>query len=77
MTISKLTSKSQTTTPQSVRAALGVSAGDEIACVIEDGRVILTKAPARAGPSRDPWGNPYATFWEWSSAEDREDFGNL
>ncbi|MEA2743890.1 MAG: antitoxin PrlF, partial [Acetobacteraceae bacterium] len=41
MIISKLTSKAQTTIPQSVRSALGVSAGDELAYAIEDGRVIL------------------------------------
>jgi antitoxin PrlF len=77
MIISKLTSKAQTTIPQSVRSALGVSAGDEIAYAIEDGRVILTKAPARAVPKGDPWENPFSTFWEWSSPEDREDFADL
>lgn len=77
MIISKLTSKAQTTIPQSVRSALGVSAGDEIAYAIENGRVILTKAPVRQAPKDDPWENPFSTFWEWSSPEDNEDFANL
>ena len=77
MIISKLTSKAQTTIPQSVRSALGVSAGDELAYVIEGGRVILTKAPARRARTGDPWQDPFATFWEWSSPEDQEDFADL
>jgi antitoxin PrlF len=77
MIVSKLTSKAQTTIPQSVRSALGVSAGDEIAYAIEDGRVILTKVSARGTSQGDPWGNPFSTFWEWSSPEDREDFAGL
>ena len=77
MIISKLTSKAQTTIPRSVRSALGVAAGDEIAYVIEAGRVILTKAPARVGQDGDPWKDPFSIFWEWSSPEDREDFAEL
>jgi len=49
---SKLTSKAQTTIPQPVRAALGVTEGDELAYTIEDGRVVLTKAPP---PPRLSW----------------------
>ena len=77
MIISKLTSKAQTTIPRSVRSALGVAAGDEIAYVIEEGRVILTNAPARADQPGDPWKSPFSTFREWSSTEDREDFADL
>ncbi|MEA2789708.1 MAG: antitoxin PrlF [Acetobacteraceae bacterium] len=77
MIISKLTSKAQTTIPQSVRSALGVSAGDELAYAIEDGRVILTKAPKRRANPGDPWQDPFSTFWEWSSPEDQEDFADL
>jgi antitoxin PrlF len=53
--ISKLTSKAQTTIPQSVRSALGIAAGDEIAYRIENGRGILTKAPDRVIQGSDPW----------------------
>ena len=64
MIISKLTSKAQTTIPQSVRSALGISAGDEVAHATEDGRVILAKAPVRGAGNGDPWNNPFATLWE-------------
>jgi antitoxin PrlF len=77
MIISKLTSKAQTTIPQPVRSALGVTAGDELAYAIEDGRVVLTKAPPRQSSSSEAWPNPYETFWEWSSPEDQEDFADL
>jgi antitoxin PrlF len=77
MIVSKLTTKSQTTIPQPVRSALGVREGDELAYVIEDGRVILTKAPARRIRHSDPLEDPFATFWEWSSQEDAEDFAGL
>jgi antitoxin PrlF len=77
MIVSKLTSKAQTTIPQSVRSALGVTTGDEIAYAIEDGRVVLTKAPTRGSTKGDPWETPFSTFWEWSSPEDREDFAGL
>jgi antitoxin PrlF len=74
---SKLTSKAQTTIPQPVRAALGVTEGDELAYTIEDGRVVLTKAPPRRVHRGDPVQDPFATFWEWDSKEDEEDFADL
>jgi antitoxin PrlF len=77
MIVSKLTTKAQTTIPQPVRSALGVRDGDELAYAIEDGRVILTKAPARSVRHNDPLEDPFATFWEWSSPEDSEDFAGL
>ena len=57
MITSKLTSKAQTTIPQ-VRAALHLREGDELIYVIEEKRVILTKARAdramiRLQPSRN------------------------
>ena len=77
MIVSKLTTKAQTTIPQPVRLALGIREGDELAYVIEDGRVILTKAPARTIHRNDSREDPFATFWEWSSPEDAEDFADL
>jgi antitoxin PrlF len=74
---SKLTSKAQTTIPQPVRAALGVKEGDELAYAIEDGRVVLTKAPDKQIRRGDPLEDPFATFWEWDSKEDEEDFADL
>jgi antitoxin PrlF len=74
---SKLTSKAQTTIPQPVRVALGVAEGDELAYQIEDGRVVLTKAPRRRGPAAGPFENPFATFTEWDSEADIKVFANL
>lgn len=71
MITSKMSSKAQTTIPQPVRAALGLKEGDEIAYVIEEGRVILTRA--ELGKPDDP----FATFDEWDSAADRKAYGRL
>jgi antitoxin PrlF len=74
---SKLTSKAQTTIPQPVRVALGVKEGDELAYAIEDGRVVVTKAPPRPVHRSDPLDDPFATFSEWDSEADRKAFANL
>lgn len=58
MIVSKITAKAQTTIPQAVRRALGVSPGDEIAYDIKGDRVVLR----RAG---DPFDRPFASFGEW------------
>jgi antitoxin PrlF len=71
MITSKLTSKSQTTIPQSVRAALHLKEGDEIAYEIKENTVILTKASA--GPAD----NPFVTFDEWDSEADRKAYAKL
>ncbi len=71
MITSKLTSKSQTTIPQAVRAALRLREGDELAYVIENGRVILTKAAPEAIE------DPFATFSEWDSDADRRAYADL
>jgi antitoxin PrlF len=71
MITSKLTSKAQTTFPAPVRAALGLKAGDELICSVEGDRVILRKA------DRGSIDDPFATFEEWSSEEDRPAYGDL
>lgn len=71
MITSKLTSKAQTTIPQPVRAALHLKEGDEIAYAIEDGRVVLTRAPS------EPVEDPFATFGEWSSEADQRAYASL
>jgi antitoxin PrlF len=72
MIVSKLTAKAQTTIPQSVRTALGLRPGDEIAYAIEDGRAVLTRfAAVRAAD------DPFATFSEWGGPEDTEAYGGL
>ncbi|MBN9509682.1 MAG: type II toxin-antitoxin system PrlF family antitoxin [Alphaproteobacteria bacterium] len=72
MITSRLTSKAQTTIPQAVRAALGLRAGDELAYVIEDGRVLLTRSSGRPGGD-----DPFATFFEWESAADARAYDGL
>lgn len=68
---SKLTSKAQTTIPQPVRNALQLREGDELAYVIEAGRVILTKAATEAVD------DPFATFGEWDGDADRKAYADL
>ena len=71
MLTSKITSKARTTIPQPVREALHVREGDELAYEIERGRVIVTKA------TRAPTDDPFATFSEWASDNDRRAYGKL
>ncbi len=71
MITSKLTTKAQTTIPQPVRSALHLSPGDEIAYVIEDTRVVLTRVAVEATE------DPFATFEEWNSEADRRAYANL
>ncbi len=71
MITSKITSKAQTTIPRPVREALRVRTGDELAYKIERGRVIVTKA------TRMPADDPFATFSEWASENDRRAYGDL
>jgi len=68
---STLTSKAQTTIPQPVRVALHLKKGDAIAYAIEDGRVILTRAPSAAVE------DPFATFSEWASEADTTAYADL
>ena len=71
MIISRLTSKAQTTVPQSVRTALRLREGDSIAYAIEQDRVVLTRAPT--GEDDDP----FRSFAEWDGAADREAYAGL
>jgi len=71
MITSRMTSKAQTTIPQPIRTALHLKEGDELAYAIEKGRVILTRAKS------EPTDDPFATFGEWDSEEDRTAYGEL
>jgi len=71
MITSKLTSKAQTTIPQSVRTALHLKEGDEIAYAIEEGRVVMTRVPAIIVE------DPFGTFTEWSSEADQRVYADL
>ena len=77
MITSKLTSKAQTTIPQAVRNALGIKEGDELAYQIEDGRVVLTKAPMHLLRKGEPFEDPVAAFWEWDTPEDEKAFADF
>lgn len=70
MITSKLTTKAQTTIPRSVRKALRIGEGDEIAYTIEADRVVLTKAHSSVD-------DPFATFSEWDGAADRKAYHGL
>lgn len=72
MITSKLTSKAQTTIPQSIRTALQLREGDEIAYSIEGAVVVIRKAPASI-VAEDPFG----TFGEWDSEADRRAYADL
>ena len=72
MITSKLTSKAQTTIPQRVRVALRLREGDEIAYVIEPGRVLLTRAQPDSASD-----DPFRTFAEWDSPADTEAYARL
>jgi antitoxin PrlF len=77
MITSKLSAKAQTTIPQPVRVALGVTEGDELAYIIEDGRAVLTKAPQQRAGKGHLLDDPFATFTEWDSEADRRAFKDL
>ncbi|MEZ2410302.1 AbrB/MazE/SpoVT family DNA-binding domain-containing protein [Bosea sp. RCC_152_1] len=70
MITSKLTSKAQTTIPQSIRTALQLREGDEIAYSIEGGAVVIRKAPVVVE-------DPFGTFGEWDSEADRRAYASL
>ncbi|MGO4283219.1 type II toxin-antitoxin system PrlF family antitoxin [Bosea sp. UNC402CLCol] len=72
MITSKLTSKAQTTIPQSIRTALQLREGDEIAYSIEGGAVVIRKAPAPVVVE-----DPFGTFGEWDSEADRRAYASL
>lgn len=72
MITSKLTSKSQTTIPMSVRTALGLEPGDLITYEILDGRVTLMR-----GPKKLKTEDPFGSFEEWHGKNDEEAYAEL
>lgn len=71
MIVSRLTTKSQTTIPQPVRAALRLNPGDSIVYEIDGDRVIVSRVSP--GLREDP----FVTFEEWGSDADRRAYANL
>lgn len=72
MITSKITSKSQTTVPQSIRMALRLQPGDEIAYEIQADRVVITKLEIAAVTD-----DPFKTFSEWNGDADRKAYAEL
>jgi antitoxin PrlF len=72
MITSKLTSKSQTTIPQSVRRALKLGPGDLLAYEISGEKVIITRARPDSGKD-----DPFRTFEEWGGQEDERAYETL
>jgi len=65
MITSKITTKAQTTIPQTVREVLGVGPGDALAYRIEGNRVTLERAPQDVGELE----SLTSLLNEWSSPE--------
>lgn len=71
MITSRLTSKAQTTIPRAVRTSLRLKEGDKLVYVIEDSRVILSKA------NDAPVDDPFTAFAEWDGEADRKAYADL
>ena len=67
---SKLSSKSQTVIPKSVRKRLGLRPGDMLRFRMTDDRVTLEKVPEAED-------DPFTTFAEWNSKEDERLYRDL
>ena len=68
---SKVSVKSQTVIPRTVRERLALKPGDTLRYRVTDDGVLLDKAPANEAD------DPFATFSEWSSAADEKAYGGL
>ncbi len=72
MITSRLSTKSQTTIPRSIRAVLHLKEGDELVYQIDGDRVILSKAQQNKVED-----DPFRTFGEWDSEADNKVYANL
>jgi antitoxin PrlF len=71
MPTSKLSSKAQTVFPREIRERLDLHPGDRVRYVMRGDDIVIQKV--LPGVEEDP----FATFTEWSSAEDDEAFADL
>jgi antitoxin PrlF len=72
--VSKVTSKFQTTIPQTIREAMGISQGDAVVFEMENGRVFIK----RLQPLDLEYLNAVSgTLSEWSSPEDEKAYHDL
>ncbi|MDP2699585.1 type II toxin-antitoxin system PrlF family antitoxin [Thalassospira sp.] len=72
MITSRLTTKSQTVIPRSVRDFLHVGPGDEIIYEIRGDAVLLKRKPSE--PATD---DPFHLFDEWKSPADEDAYADL
>lgn len=72
--VSRVTKKYQTTIPQAVREALGITQGDCVAFEIQSGQVMLKKVPQMDWDYLDAVAE---TMSEWTSAADEEAYRDL
>ena len=69
-TVSKISTKSQTVLPKTVREKLDLRPGDHVRFIIENDRVTLLKHV-------DSEDDPFHAFTEWASSADEEAYGKL
>jgi antitoxin PrlF len=69
MILSRISSKAQTTVPRAVRAALGITEGDQLVWQVEGDRVVLKRAAVVE--KADPFDGSFANFEEWADDLDR------
>ncbi|MEL6387359.1 MAG: type II toxin-antitoxin system PrlF family antitoxin [Pseudomonadota bacterium] len=72
---SKLTTKSQTVIPASIRKRLGLEPGDTVLYEVTEHGVVIRKLVMV--DEEDPTFDPFHAFTEWSSPEDEEAFKHL
>lgn len=70
MILGRITAKAQTTIPASVRRALGLKPGDQIAYELDGDRVIMTRQKTVVD-------DPFATFSEWAGDVDARAYAGL
>jgi AbrB family looped-hinge helix DNA binding protein len=78
-TVTRLTTKHQTTIPLEVRRALELEAGDRVEFSVEDGGVVTLRKVARPRPSDDLVFRLIQTHTmrDWDTPEDDEAFRDL
>jgi AbrB family looped-hinge helix DNA binding protein len=72
--VSKVTSKFQTTIPEPIREAMGISQGDAVVFEIEEGRVFIKRLQSL---DLEYLNAVLGTLSEWSSPEDEEAYRDL
>jgi antitoxin PrlF len=69
--LSKVSVKSQTVIPATVRKTLGIRAGDNLRYTITSQGIVIDRAPTMGD------GDPFVAFHEWATAEEDEAWKDL